>query len=243
MRLTQRLTDSPACLVGDEHGMSRHLERILRESGQSVPASRPVLEINPDHPVVQRLRQESDSALFADWSHILFDQALLAEGGELEDPATFVKRLNSLDARARWRRSVEDLDSGQLNASRSVVPVTAGRHGPPSFRGSGREVLPGKCDHYLSSRTSTSFGGSRCALVNSAKKHRDIGSLSRSIIMSASHHPTDIHKRQRRKEKRDKLRARIAAAPTTGRATLEAKLQRTYSAFHRKTDEKASPAG
>jgi len=96
VRLTRRLTDSPACLVGDEHGMSRHLERILRESGQRVPASKPILEINPDHPIVQRLKQESDAALFADWTHILFDQALLAEGGELEDPATFVKRLNSL---------------------------------------------------------------------------------------------------------------------------------------------------
>jgi molecular chaperone HtpG len=96
VRLTHRLTDSPACLVGDDHGMSRHLERILREAGQPVPVSKPILEINPDHPVVQRLKQESDAALFADWSHILFDQALLAEGGELEDPAMFVKRLNSL---------------------------------------------------------------------------------------------------------------------------------------------------
>ena len=96
VRLTHRLTDSPACLVADERGISRHLERILRESGQRLPASKPVLEINPDHPVVQRLKQEADLTLFADWSHILFDQALLAEGGELEDPATFVKRLNSL---------------------------------------------------------------------------------------------------------------------------------------------------
>ena len=96
VRLTHRLTDSSACLVADEHGISRHLERILRESGQHLPTSKPILEINPDHPVVQRLKQESDAALFADWSHILFDQALLAEGGELEDPATFVKRLNSL---------------------------------------------------------------------------------------------------------------------------------------------------
>src|SRR5262249_27110180 len=96
VRLTHRLTDSPACLVADEQGISRHLERILRESGQRVAASKPVLEINPGHPVVQRLKQEPDPALVADWSHILFDQALLAEGGELEDPATFVKRLNSL---------------------------------------------------------------------------------------------------------------------------------------------------
>jgi molecular chaperone HtpG len=96
VRLTHRLTESPACLVGDEHGLSRHLERVLRDAGQQVPANRPILEINPDHPVVQRLRQESDATLFADWSHILFDQALLAEGGELDDPAAFVKRLNSL---------------------------------------------------------------------------------------------------------------------------------------------------
>jgi molecular chaperone HtpG len=96
VRLSHRLTDSPACLVGDEQGVSRRLERILRESGQQMPAAKPVLEINPDHPVVKRLNQESDAALFADWSHILFDQALLAEGGELDDPASFVKRLNSL---------------------------------------------------------------------------------------------------------------------------------------------------
>ena len=96
VRLTHRLTDSPACLVAEGHAPSRHLERILRESGQTVPVSKPILEINPDHPVVQRLKQESDSTLFADWSHILFDQALLAEGGALEDPATFVKRLNGL---------------------------------------------------------------------------------------------------------------------------------------------------
>ena len=96
VRLTHRLTDSPACLVADEHGMSRHLERMLRESGQRVPATKPILEISPDHPVVRRLKQESDPTLFADWCHILFDQALLAEGAELEDPATFVKRLNSL---------------------------------------------------------------------------------------------------------------------------------------------------
>jgi molecular chaperone HtpG len=76
--------------------MSRHLERILRDAGQSVPASKPILEINPDHPIVQRLKQENDPTVFGDWTQILFDQALLAEGGELEDPATFVKRLNTL---------------------------------------------------------------------------------------------------------------------------------------------------
>ncbi|MEO8483458.1 MAG: molecular chaperone HtpG [Acidobacteriota bacterium] len=96
VRLTHRLTDSPACLVNDEHGMSRHLERLMRVAGQQMPATKPVLEINPDHPIVQRLKAEGDATLFSDWSQILFDQALLAEGGELEDPATFVKRLNKL---------------------------------------------------------------------------------------------------------------------------------------------------
>jgi molecular chaperone HtpG len=96
VRLTHRLTESPSCLVADEHGMSRHLERILREAGQRVPPSQPILEINPDHPIVARLKQESDAALFADWAHILFDQALLAEGAALDDPAAFVRRLNTL---------------------------------------------------------------------------------------------------------------------------------------------------
>ena len=96
VRLTRRLTDSPACVVADEHGMSRRLERILRESGQRLPATKPIFEINPDHPIVQRLKREPDETLFADWTHILFDQALLAEGAELEDPAVFVRRLNKV---------------------------------------------------------------------------------------------------------------------------------------------------
>jgi molecular chaperone HtpG len=96
VRVTHRLTDSPACLVADEHGMSTHLERMLKAAGQHVPASKPILEINPAHPIVERLNAEPDEARFADWSHILFDQATLAEGGQLDDPAAFVKRLNGL---------------------------------------------------------------------------------------------------------------------------------------------------
>jgi molecular chaperone HtpG len=96
VRTTDRLTDSPACLVSDEHGLSTNLERILKAAGQEVPGSKPVLEINPAHPIVRRLKSETDDARFADWSHILFDQATLAEGGHLEDPASFVKRLNEL---------------------------------------------------------------------------------------------------------------------------------------------------
>jgi molecular chaperone HtpG len=96
VRVTDRLTDSPACLVSDEHGMSMNLERLLKASGQTVPTIKPVLEINPRHPIVDRLKEESDVSRFSDWSHILFDQATLAEGGQLDDPATFVKRLNQL---------------------------------------------------------------------------------------------------------------------------------------------------
>ena len=96
VRVTSRLTDSPSCLVSDEHGMSTHLERMLKAAGQNVPGSKPILEINPQHPIVQRLKDESDERRFSDWSHILFDQAMLAEGGQLEDPASFVKRLNEV---------------------------------------------------------------------------------------------------------------------------------------------------
>ena len=96
VRVTNRLTDSPSCLVSDEHGISTHLERMLKAAGQNVPGSKPILEINPQHPIVQRLKDESDERRFSDWSHILFDQAMLAEGGQLEDPASFVKRLNEV---------------------------------------------------------------------------------------------------------------------------------------------------
>ncbi|NVD97164.1 molecular chaperone HtpG [Massilia sp. BJB1822] len=97
VRVTFRLTDSPACLVADEHELSGNLLRMLKAAGQSAPESKPILEINPNHPLVTRLKYEDTAgAKFADWSHILFDQALLAEGGSLSDPATFVKRLNEM---------------------------------------------------------------------------------------------------------------------------------------------------
>jgi molecular chaperone HtpG len=95
VRVTNRLTNSPACLVADEHEMGRNLERILQASGQDVPMSKPILEINIDHPVVIKLA-EAEGEQFDDWSHILFDQALLSEGGQLEDPAEFVHRLNNM---------------------------------------------------------------------------------------------------------------------------------------------------
>ena len=96
VRVTHRLTDSPACLVSDQFGMSGNLERLLKAAGQNVPGSKPILEINPRHPIVQGLKVEADEARFADWGNILFDQALLAEGGQLEDPGSFVRRLNQM---------------------------------------------------------------------------------------------------------------------------------------------------
>jgi len=95
-RISSRLTDSPACLVVDEHALSAHLERLLRDAGQSVPGSKPYLELNPTHSLVQRLNVEGDPGRFSDWTHLLFEQAVLAEGGQLDDPASFVKRLNGL---------------------------------------------------------------------------------------------------------------------------------------------------
>ncbi len=94
VRVTYRLTESPACLVADTYDMGGNLERLLKSAGQKVQHAKPILEINPQHPMVQRLKTEAKN--FDDWSHILFDQALLAEGGQLEDPAAFVKRLNAL---------------------------------------------------------------------------------------------------------------------------------------------------
>jgi molecular chaperone HtpG len=94
VRVTSRLTDSPSCLVADEHDPGGNLSRILKAVGQKVPTARPILEINPAQPMVQRLKAEEKR--FADWANLLFDQALLAEGGQLEDPAGFVRRSNEL---------------------------------------------------------------------------------------------------------------------------------------------------
>ncbi|MBS0588353.1 MAG: molecular chaperone HtpG [Proteobacteria bacterium] len=94
VRVTFRLTESPACLVADTYDMGGNLERLLKSAGQKVQHTKPILEINPHHPMVQRLKTEVEN--FEDWSHLLFGQALLAEGGQLEEPAAFVKRLNEL---------------------------------------------------------------------------------------------------------------------------------------------------
>jgi molecular chaperone HtpG len=96
VRLTHRLTDSPACLVVGEHDMGAQMRRIMEAAGQTVPNSKPSLELNPEHPLVKKLDQEPDEDRFADLTHILFDQAHLAEGGQLDDPGSYVHRLNKL---------------------------------------------------------------------------------------------------------------------------------------------------
>jgi len=96
VRVTNRLTDSPACIVISEQDMAMHMQRILKEAGHAMPSSKPVLEINPDHPIVKKLDVEKSKKKFDDWSDILFDQAILAEGGQLEDPASFVSKLNKM---------------------------------------------------------------------------------------------------------------------------------------------------
>jgi len=94
VRVTRRLTESPACLVADDHDVGGNLARMLKAAGQRVPDTKPILEINPKHPAVLKL--QSDEARFDDWAAVLLDQAILAEGGQLDDPATFVKRINQL---------------------------------------------------------------------------------------------------------------------------------------------------
>ena len=94
VRVTHRLTESPACLVSGEYDMSGNLARLLKAAGQKAPDMQPILEINPKHPLVTRLKYEDGK--FAEWAGLLFDQALLAEGGQLEDPAGFVKRINEM---------------------------------------------------------------------------------------------------------------------------------------------------
>ena len=93
VRATTRLVDSPACLVVQDGDMSTQLARMLKQAGQAVPEVKPVLEVNPQHPLVRKLEASNN---FEDLAHILFDQALLAEGGLPEDPAAYVRRVNQL---------------------------------------------------------------------------------------------------------------------------------------------------
>jgi len=96
VKVSDRLTDSPTCLVATNDGMSAHLQRIMQASGHAMPISKPILEINPEHELIKRLKDEQDDTRFTEWTDILFDQALIAEGGQLENPAEFVKKLNKM---------------------------------------------------------------------------------------------------------------------------------------------------
>jgi molecular chaperone HtpG len=95
-RLTYRLTNSPACIVADQADMGGHMQRILKAAGHALPQSKPIFELNPEHALVQRLRDEQDDERFKEFTHLLFDQAILAEGGQLPNPAEFVQRLNKM---------------------------------------------------------------------------------------------------------------------------------------------------
>lgn len=96
VRTTYRLTDSPACIVVEEHELGGHLQRMLKAAGQTIPESKPILELNPKHQLLQRLKAETDDERFKQWMEVLLDQAMLAEGAQVEDPAGFVQRLNRL---------------------------------------------------------------------------------------------------------------------------------------------------
>jgi len=96
VRVTHRLTESPACLVVAEHDMGAQMRRMLEQAGQALPSSKPTIEVNPEHPLLQKMDQESDEDRFADFAHVIYDQANLAEGGSLGDPAAYVRRMNKL---------------------------------------------------------------------------------------------------------------------------------------------------
>ena len=96
VRVSTRLTNSPSCLVVEQQDMAVSMQKILKQAGHDVPNIEPILEINVDHPLVKRLNEEQDDDKFSDWSHLLFDQAMLSEGGQLEDPVAFVTRMNQL---------------------------------------------------------------------------------------------------------------------------------------------------
>jgi molecular chaperone HtpG len=126
VRITNRLTVSPACLVADANEMGGHLERLLKAAGQDVPSSLPILEINPDHVLLTRFAREADEQRREDWANILFDQALLSEGGRLSDPAGFVRRLNEMFLAVAGGGSAEKGSSaGPEKTTRKTAKKTA----------------------------------------------------------------------------------------------------------------------
>jgi len=145
VRVTRRLSTSPACLVSEEYEMSRHLERILDAAGQKIDAARPILEINPDHPMVARLAAETEASRQQDWANLIFDQALLSEGGRLEDPAGFVRRMNELivtlaqgggskPARRRTKKATAKKKASKKTAAKSAES-NAGAQDPEAEQG------------------------------------------------------------------------------------------------------------
>ena len=96
VRSSMRLTQSPSCIVLNEHDMAMYMQQLMKQAGQEMPVSKPVLEVNTDHPILKRMQDEKDDDLFNEWASLLLDQAVLSEGGQLEDPATFVRRMNDM---------------------------------------------------------------------------------------------------------------------------------------------------
>ena len=130
VRITHRLTESPACLVADEHDMSGNLARLLKAAGQKGPASKPILEINPKHP--GRAAAVDEEKKFDDWAAVLLDQALLAEGGQLDDPAAFVKRINELMLDMGAANRASSFPGDRENAG-GVPPASACRRVRPKL--------------------------------------------------------------------------------------------------------------
>ena len=154
VRTTRRLSTSPACLVGEEYELSRHMERILDAAGQKVDSTRPILEINPDHPMVARLAEETDSARRQDWANLIFDQALLSEGGKLDDPAVFVRRMNELivtlaqgdkpaPAAGRGKRTAKKKTAKKATAKKATAKKTKRKAAEPESGGSATEAGAG----------------------------------------------------------------------------------------------------
>lgn len=96
VRSSIRLTQSPSCIVLNEQDMAMYMQQLMKQAGQEMPASKPVLEVNTEHPILKRMQDEKDDERFNEWARLLLDQAVLAEGGQLEDPAAFVRRMNDM---------------------------------------------------------------------------------------------------------------------------------------------------